>query len=136
MYHLPQKYWWWKSVIHMKHMSSAGYVELRSPSTWCKWWKHSTYFLVEYMHVESYLIVKQPITVLHQIRGNKRDDNMIKVDIKWEESFIACGESDLIEEILKNTCGIRRRQKNICVETECTAIFDNNWINITVQFSN
>ena len=34
---------------------------------------------------------------------------MIKVDIKWEEYFIACGESDLIEEILKNTCGIRRR---------------------------
>jgi len=26
---------------------------------------------------------------------------MIKVDIKWEESFIACGESDLTEEILK-----------------------------------
>ena len=27
---------------------------------------------------------------------------MIKVDIKWEEYFIACGESDLTEEILKN----------------------------------
>ena len=26
---------------------------------------------------------------------------MIKVDIKWKESFIACGESDLTEEILK-----------------------------------
>ena len=26
---------------------------------------------------------------------------MIKVDIKWEESFISCGESDLTEEILK-----------------------------------
>ena len=26
---------------------------------------------------------------------------MIKVDIKWEESFIACGESDLTEETLK-----------------------------------
>ena len=26
---------------------------------------------------------------------------MIKLHIKWEESFIACGESDLTEEILK-----------------------------------
>ena len=26
---------------------------------------------------------------------------MIKLDIKWEEYFIACGESDLTEEILK-----------------------------------
>ena len=26
---------------------------------------------------------------------------MIKVDIKWEESFIACGKSDLTEKILK-----------------------------------
>ena len=50
---------------------------------------------------------------------------MIKVDIKWEEYFIACGESDITEEILKNTCGIRRRRK-ICVEAECTAILDNN----------
>ena len=47
-------------------------------------------------------------------RVNRREDKMIKVDIKWEESFIACGESDLTEEILKNTCGIRRRQKNMC----------------------
>ena len=38
---------------------------------------------------------------------------MIKVDIKWEESFISCDESDLTEEILKNTSGIQRRQKNI-----------------------
>ena len=29
-------------------------------------------------------------------RVKRRDDNMIKVDIKWEESFISCGESDLI----------------------------------------
>ena len=38
---------------------------------------------------------------------------MIKVDIKWEESFIACGESGIKEDILKNTCGIWRRQKNM-----------------------
>ena len=31
----------------------------------------------------------------------RRDYKMIKVDIKLEESFIACGESDLTEEILK-----------------------------------
>ena len=34
-------------------------------------------------------------------RVNRRYDKMIKVDIKWEEYFIACGESDLTEEILK-----------------------------------
>ena len=28
---------------------------------------------------------------------------MIKVYIEWEESFIACGESDVTEEILKKT---------------------------------
>ena len=58
-------------------------------------------------------------------RVKRSNDRMIKVDIKWEESFIDCGESDLTAEILKNTCGIRRRQK-ICVEAECTAILDNN----------
>ena len=42
-------------------------------------------------------------------RVKRSDDNMIKVDIKWEEYFIACVESDLTEEILKNTCGVRRR---------------------------
>ena len=31
----------------------------------------------------------------------RRDGKMIKIDIKWEEYFIACGESDLTEEILK-----------------------------------
>ena len=46
-------------------------------------------------------------------RVERRDDKMIKVDIKWEEYFIACGESDLTEKISKNTCGIRRRQKNM-----------------------
>ena len=34
-------------------------------------------------------------------RVKRRDDKMRKVDIKWEESFIACGESDLTKEILK-----------------------------------
>ena len=34
-------------------------------------------------------------------RVKRRDDKIIKVDIKREESFIACGESDLTEEILK-----------------------------------
>ena len=35
-------------------------------------------------------------------RVKRRDDMMIKVDIKWEESFIDCGEIDLTEEIVKN----------------------------------
>ena len=49
---------------------------------------------------------------------------MIKVDIKWEESFIACVESDLTEEILKKH--LFGDAENICVESECTAILDNN----------
>ena len=57
-----------------------------------------------------------------QEKGRQYD----KVDIKQEESFIACGESDLTEEILKDTCGIRRLRKNIWVKTEFTAILDNN----------
>ena len=36
-------------------------------------------------------------------RVKRRDGNMIKVDIKWEESFISCGEIYLTEEILKKT---------------------------------
>ena len=46
-------------------------------------------------------------------RVNRREDNMIKVDIKWEESFIACGESYLTEEIWKNTFGNQRLQNNM-----------------------
>ena len=30
-----------------------------------------------------------------------REDKVIKVDIKWDEHFFACGESDKMEEILK-----------------------------------
>ena len=30
-----------------------------------------------------------------------RDDKVIKVDIKWDEQFVACGESGKIEERLK-----------------------------------
>ena len=56
-------------------------------------------------------------------RVNRRDDKMIRVDIKWEESFIACGESDLTEDIIKNHSG---EAKTICVEAECKAILDNN----------
>ena len=58
-------------------------------------------------------------------RVKRRDDKMIKVDIKWEESLIVCGESDITEDILKNTCGIRRRRKK-CLEAECTVILDKN----------
>ena len=34
-------------------------------------------------------------------RVKKRDDRMIKVDIKWDEQVFVCGESDKMEEILK-----------------------------------
>ena len=59
-------------------------------------------------------------------RVKRRDDNMIKVDIKWEESFIACCESDLTEEILKKIPVESGDAEKICVEAECTAILDNN----------
>ena len=51
---------------------------------------------------------------------------MIKVDIKWEGSFIACGESDLTEEILTKSLWNPDTPKKIRVEAECTAILDNN----------
>ena len=38
---------------------------------------------------------------------------MIKVDIKWEESFIACGESDLTKEILKKHMCNQETPKNM-----------------------
>ena len=31
---------------------------------------------------------------------------VIKLDIKWDEQFVAYGESEKMEEILKNICGI------------------------------
>ena len=34
-------------------------------------------------------------------RFNTRDGKVIKLDIKWDEQFIVCGESEKIEEILK-----------------------------------
>ena len=34
-------------------------------------------------------------------RVNTRDDKVKKVDIKWDEQFLACGESDKMEDILK-----------------------------------
>ena len=39
-------------------------------------------------------------------RVNTRYDKVIKVDIKWDEQFVACGESDKIEDTLKNICRI------------------------------
>ena len=59
-------------------------------------------------------------------RVKRRDDNMIKLDIKWEESFISCGESDLTEEILKKNLWNPKTPEKKCVEAECTAILDNN----------
>ena len=42
-------------------------------------------------------------------RLKKRDDKVIKLDIKWDEQFVACGESEKTEEIL-----------NFCVESQHT----------------
>ena len=38
------------------------------------------------------------------------DENVIKLDIKWDEQFVVCGESDKMEDILKNICGILAHQ--------------------------
>ena len=38
-------------------------------------------------------------------KSQEKNENMIKVDIKWEESFIACGERDITEDILKKHLG-------------------------------
>ena len=59
-------------------------------------------------------------------RVKKREDKIIKVDIKWEDSFISCGESDLTEDFLKKTLVESGDAEKICVEAECTAILDNN----------
>ena len=34
------------------------------------------------------------------------EDRVIKGDIKWYEQFVVYGESEKMEEILKNICGI------------------------------
>ena len=39
-------------------------------------------------------------------RVKTRDDKVIKVEIKCDLHFFVCGESDNMEEILKNICGI------------------------------
>ena len=39
-------------------------------------------------------------------RVKTRYDKVIKVDIEWNEKFVACGESDKMEKILKKNCGI------------------------------
>ena len=59
-------------------------------------------------------------------RVKRRDNKMIKVDIKLEEYFIACGESDITEEILKKHLWNPETPKKICVEAGCTATLDNN----------
>ena len=46
-------------------------------------------------------------------RVKRRDDKMIKIDIKWEESFISCGDSDLTQEILKKHLWNMKTLKNM-----------------------
>ena len=50
---------------------------------------------------------------------NKRDDKVIKVEIKWDEQFVACGESEKMEEILKNVCGILEHRVKRCGDRMC-----------------
>ena len=35
-----------------------------------------------------------------------RYEKVIKVDLKWDEQFVAFGESEKMEEVLKNICVI------------------------------
>ena len=37
---------------------------------------------------------------------NTRYYKVVKVDIKWDEQFVSCGESEKMEEVLKNICVI------------------------------
>ena len=41
-------------------------------------------------------------------RVKKRDDKVIKVNIKWDKEFVAVGESEEDEQLLKKNCGIPR----------------------------
>ena len=47
------------------------------------------------------------------MRVKRRKYKMIKADIKWKESFIACGESDITEEILKKHLWNPETRKNM-----------------------
>ena len=39
-------------------------------------------------------------------RSKTRDEKVIKVDIKLDEQFVACGKRENMEDTLKNICGI------------------------------
>ena len=52
-------------------------------------------------------------------RVKTRDEKLIKVDIKWDEQFVACGESDKMKEILENICGILAHQGKERVRSTC-----------------
>ena len=40
-------------------------------------------------------------------RVKKRDDKVIEVDIKWDEQFVTCGESDKMKDRLKTIRDVR-----------------------------
>ena len=48
-----------------------------------------------------------------------RYDKVITVDIKWDEEFVACGESDKMEEILKNICRFLAHRGKGCGGRTC-----------------
>ena len=52
-------------------------------------------------------------------RVKTKDDKLIKLDIKWDDIFVLCGESDKIEDILKNICGILAHRGKVCGSRTC-----------------
>ena len=56
---------------------------------------------------------------------------MITVDIKWEESFITCGESDLTEDILKRHLWNPEPSKNM----HGGRMYDDTWQQLNKYYS-
>ena len=56
-------------------------------------------------------------------RVKKRDDKVIKADIRWSEEFVACGESDLTEEMSKKLVESREAEER-SVEAGCTGVLE------------
>ena len=56
-------------------------------------------------------------------RVNTRDDKVIKVDIKWDEQFFACGESEKMRIYWEDICGILAHQGKGSGGKTC----ENNW---------
>ena len=60
-------------------------------------------------------------------RMKTRYDKLIKVDIKWNEQFVACGESEKMEEILNVFCEILAHRGKGCGGRTCK----NTWVQLS-----